>query len=245
MHRLEEEEEDLEDIDASESQRPFDFASEQSPAASFRAVEDEEQPFDFQFDAAEIEISSAVGSEYEHEANAADSQSVESHISASSHSSDGSFDEDNEVDLEENESPSEILSVPSDEGEEEEGNEDELDIFSDIDDEEEDEEEESLPQAEKGVAFLQSLFLADLPEDDDDESSFPEEIDLEYEQNRSPLGSALDALEDFAAESIYSASLLFMGPAELEERRMLKKMSSKKSIVKDEKGEQKDEILSV
>ena len=90
---------------------------------------------------------------------------------------------------------------------------------------------------------MQSLFLSDLPEDDD-ESSFPEEIDLEYAQNRSPLGSALDALEDFAAESIYSASLLFMGPAELEERRMVKKMSSKKSLVKSEEAEEKEEVLS-
>jgi hypothetical protein len=214
MHRLDEEA-SYDDDETSESQRPFDFVLDMpvdEPSKSSKV-----EPFDFHFASAEIELSSVVVAEAD-ENEDGDTQSADSQTSASSYSSnDSSEKEEEEADA----VFQDFLSVPSDE-EKEAIVPEENDIFSDFE-----EEEESLPHAEKGVAFLQSLFLSDLP-DDDDESSSPYESDLESEPSRTPFGSALDALEDFAAESIYSASLLFMGPAELDERRFLKKQKSKK-----------------
>jgi hypothetical protein len=88
------------------------------------------------------------------------------------------------------------------------------------DDEEEEEDEVSLKNADKGVALLQSLFLSDLP-DDDDEYTYAYAYDDGDSTTfrKSTFASALDAFEEFAAESIYSASLLFLGPPEPVDKR--------------------------
>lgn len=118
------------------------------------------------------------------------------------------------------------MSVPYDDEQEREGDDDEN--VSDYDDEYD---EESREDAKKGATMLQSLFLSGLP-DDDYESSFAEDQSYDGDSRTSKEGtfaSAFDAFEEFAAESIYSASLLFLGPPEAEKKRKKRKNRRRKN----------------
>jgi hypothetical protein len=127
-------------------------------------------------------------------------------------------------------------SIPFDEEQEEDeeredDDDEEGDYCSDID-----EEVESLRDADKGIALLQSLFLSDL-EEDDDESSFADDYSYDEEDirrsNENTFSSALDMFEEFAAESIYSASVLFLGPPEAPKKRRSEKNQQKTVQKKD------------
>eukprot|EP00539_Tryblionella_compressa_P000946 CAMPEP_0178740248 /NCGR_PEP_ID=MMETSP0744-20121128/4483_1 /TAXON_ID=913974 /ORGANISM="Nitzschia punctata, Strain CCMP561" /LENGTH=418 /DNA_ID=CAMNT_0020392997 /DNA_START=17 /DNA_END=1273 /DNA_ORIENTATION=- len=81
-------------------------------------------------------------------------------------------------------------------------------------------EENSILRAEKGVMFLQSLLLPD-EEDSEFGGSFFNDDDGKFVQDDKMLytSSAWDTIEKKAAESIYSASLLFLGADEIDDRR--------------------------
>ncbi|KAG7374130.1 hypothetical protein IV203_013225 [Nitzschia inconspicua] len=105
-------------------------------------------------------------------------------------------------------------SVSSDDQQNEGGDDEEEDSFSDCQ-----EEVETLRDANKGIALLQSFFLQD---GDDDEYSFDDDFSCEEGRNitdESTFTSTFDKLEDLAAESIYSASLFLLGTTEVERRK--------------------------
>jgi hypothetical protein len=124
--------------------------------------------------------------------------------------------------MEENVDRDDDDSNPFEEDQDEEREEYNEEYMSDY--EEDDEEEESLKDADKGVALLQFLFL-----DDDDESSYAD--DTSYDGGSTVISegtfaSALNAFEVFAAESIYSASVLFLGTPEPVQKRKTRKTTS-------------------
>jgi hypothetical protein len=122
-------------------------------------------------------------------------------------------DDEGEVNVDDDDDDSVPFDEDEDKEQDEEQEESDEEYASDY--EEVEEEEESLKDADKGVALLQSLFLSDLPDDDDDdESSYGDDDGGSKIVGENKFASALDAFEEFAAESIYTASLLLLGPPE-------------------------------
>ncbi|KAL3917530.1 MAG: hypothetical protein SGILL_004669 [Bacillariaceae sp.] len=233
-----------------EEEEPFDVQLDTSRVVR-TALCDSVKPaaFQLELDTVEVEISDPIVELIE-ENDEEDclSESTDAHSDAASAASPASADtnegtlRNEEADQEDQTLTEDSISVPSDEDEcndeeEEEDEEEEADCFSDFDEEEE---AESLRPSEKGAAFLQDLFLSDLP--DDDETYIPEELYLEAERNsRTPFTFAMDALEDFAAESIYSASLLFMEPVEVEEKRLLRRRRCRNAVAETEQTKADEE----
>jgi hypothetical protein len=77
---------------------------------------------------------------------------------------------------------------------------------------------ESITRAEKSIMFLQSMFLANLPEEEDEDYDFDDTMTVDNENGQNTTTSTFAKLERQAAKLIYDQSLLFLGPAELRKR---------------------------